>query len=110
MTASDGETTLYGILIKPADFDPAKTYPFIDYIYGGMQMYNVPKAFQYTASIEGREIMGGLEELAQLGFAGIIHYGLGTPGSGKKLHSISYENIHGSARLKDHVTSLLLQH
>ena len=106
VTASDGETTLYGILIKPADFDPAKTYPFIDYIYGGMQMYNVPKAFQYTASIEGREIMGGLEELAQLGFAGIILDGLGTPGRGKKLHSISYENIHGCAGLKDHVTSL----
>ena len=36
MTASDGETTLYGILIKPADFDPEKKYPFIDYIYGGI--------------------------------------------------------------------------
>ena len=106
VTASDGKTTLYGILIRPADFDPEKTYPFIDYIYGGMQMYNVPKSFQYTGSIEGREIMGGLEELAQLGFAGIILDGLGTPGRGKKLHNISYENIHGCAGLKDHVTSL----
>ncbi len=101
--ASDGKTDLYGILIRPADFDPDKTYPFIDYIYGGMQTYNVPKAFAYEASIEGREIMGGLEELAQLGFAGIILDGLGTPGRGKKLHEISYENIHGCAGLKDHV-------
>ena len=104
--ASDGQTDLYGILIKPADFDPDKSYPFIDYIYGGMQCYNVPKAFAYKGSIEGREIMGGLEEMAQLGFAGIILDGLGTPGRGKKLHDISYENIHGCAGLKDHVYCL----
>ena len=104
--ASDGETDLYGILIKPRDFDETKTYPFIDYIYGGMQCYNVPKAFAYAGNIEGREIMGGLEEMAQLGFAGIILDGLGTPGRGKKLHNISYENIHGCAGLKDHVYSL----
>ncbi len=101
--ASDGETDLYGILIRPADFDENKSYPFIDYIYGGMQCYNVPKAFAAQAGIEGREVMGGLEELAQLGFAGIILDGLGTPGRGKKLHEISYENIHGCAGLKDHV-------
>ena len=106
VTASDGVTKLYGILIRPKDFDESKEYPFIDYIYGGMQCYNVPKAFAYTAAIEGREIMGGLEEFAQLGFAGIILDGLGTPGRGKKLHNISYENIHGCAGLKDHVTSL----
>ncbi len=106
VTASDGETELYGILIRPQDFDENKSYPFVDYIYGGMQCYNVPKAFAYNAAIEGREIMGGLEELAQLGFAGIILDGLGTPGRGKKLHNISYENIHGCAGLKDHVYCL----
>ncbi|MBE6121755.1 MAG: hypothetical protein E7190_03455 [Erysipelotrichaceae bacterium] len=103
VTGSDGVTKLYGILVRPADFDETKSYPFIDYIYGGMQCYNVPKAFAYNAAIEGREIMGGLEEFAQLGFAGIILDGLGTPGRGKKLHNISYENIHGCAGLKDHV-------
>ncbi len=106
VTASDGETVLYGILVRPRDFDENKSYPFVDYIYGGMQCYNVPKAFQYKASIEGREIMGGLEEFAQLGFAGIILDGLGTPGRGKKLHDISFRNIHGCAGLKDHVYCL----
>lgn len=106
VTASDQETQLYGILIRPADFDEAKQYPVIDYIYGGMQCYNVPKAFTYKASIAGREMMGGLEEMAQLGFAGIILDGLGTPGRGRKIHDISYENIHGCAGLKDHVYCL----
>lgn len=37
--ASDGVTDLYGILIRPAHIEPGKTYPLIDYIYGGPQMY-----------------------------------------------------------------------
>ena len=106
VTASDGKTKLYGILVKPAEFDPQKTYPFIDYIYGGMQCTNVPKSFTWKGNIAGREMMGGLEEFAQLGFAGIILDGLGTPMRGKKIHEISYENIHGCAGLKDHVYCL----
>ncbi len=94
---------LYGILIRPAGFDPEKTYPMIDYIYGGMQTYNVPMTFQAGAKIPGREIMGGLEELAQLGFVGIILDGKGTPGRGRKFHHYAYENIHGCAGLADHV-------
>ena len=94
---------LYGILIYPADFDPNKSYPLIDYIYGGMQTYNVPKTFQDRGGIPGREIMGGLEELAQLGFAGIILDGKGTPGRGRTFHHFAYENVHGCCGLADHV-------
>ena len=103
VTASDGVTKLYGILVKPQDFDAKKLYPVIDYIYGGMQCYNVPKAFACEPIIKGREVMGGLEAFAALGFAGIILDGLGTPGMGKAFHEHSYQNIHGCAGLKDHV-------
>lgn len=105
LKATDGVTDLYGILIRPADFDPQKTYPFIDYIYGGMQIYNVPKAFTWSAA-NGREMFGGLEEFAQLGMAGIILDGLGTPGRGRAIHDVSYENIHGCAGLADHVHAM----
>lgn len=33
--AADGKTDLYYRIIKPADFDPAKKYPAIVYVYGG---------------------------------------------------------------------------
>ena len=33
--AADGKTDLYYRLIKPTDFDPAKRYPAIVYVYGG---------------------------------------------------------------------------
>ena len=106
VTASDGKTTLYGILIRPADFDPDRKYPFVDYDYGGMQCINVPKSFSWKGALPGREMLSCLETLAQLGIAGITIDGLGTPGREKSLHNISYENIHGCAGLKDHVYCL----
>ncbi|NSW45058.1 MAG: DPP IV N-terminal domain-containing protein [Bacteroidales bacterium] len=33
--AADGKTDLYGRIIKPLNFDPAKKYPLILYVYGG---------------------------------------------------------------------------
>ena len=99
--ADDGETELYGILVRPADFDPNKTYPVIDYVYGGAQLYNVPRDFTWD-NAQNREIMGGLQEFAQLGFVGIILDGRGTPGRGKAFHDFSYRRIHGCAGLDDH--------
>lgn len=99
--AADHSTELCGILIRPADFDPEKTYPVIDYIYGGAQLYNVPRDFTWDNSMD-REIFGGLQEFAQLGFAGIILDGRGTPGRGMDFHSFSHHNIHGCAGLEDH--------
>lgn len=99
--AEDG-TELYGIMVKPADFDPNKTYPVIDYIYGGPQLYNVPRDFTWDNSMN-REVMGGLQEFAQLGFVGITIDGRGTPGRGKEFHNHCYRNLHGCAGLSDHV-------
>ena len=70
-----------------------------------MQIANVPKAFTWKTS-NGRESFGGLQEYAQLGIAGIILDGLGTPCRGRKIHDVSYENIHGCAGLADHVGTL----
>lgn len=103
--AEDGVTKLYGILVRPVDFDPGKTYPVIDYIYGGAQLYNVPREFTWDNAM-GREAMGGLQEFAQLGIAGIILDGRGTPGRGKAFHMFSWKKIHECAGLRDHVASL----
>ncbi|MDF1548783.1 MAG: DPP IV N-terminal domain-containing protein [Bacteroidales bacterium] len=35
LKAADGNTDLYYRMIKPVDFDPAKKYPVIVYVYGG---------------------------------------------------------------------------
>lgn len=103
--AKDGTAELYGILVRPAGFDPAKRYPVIDYVYGGAQLYNVPREFTWDNAM-GREAMGGLQEFAQLGIAGIILDGRGTPGRGKQFHEFSWRKIHACAGLADHVSSL----
>ncbi|MEG0899095.1 MAG: DPP IV N-terminal domain-containing protein [Oscillospiraceae bacterium] len=99
--ASDGKTDLYGIIIKPADFDETKKYPIIDYIYGGVQCTNVPKNFAWCN--EGKGICGGLESFAQLGFVGIVLDGPGTTNRGKDFHDIAYKNLQGCAGLDEHL-------
>lgn len=98
--ASDGVTDLYGLIIKPRDFDENKKYPIIEYIYGGVQCINVPKDFVWY--MDGKELCGGLESFVQLGFVGIIIDGPGTPNRHKKFHDECYRNLQGSAGLNEH--------
>ncbi len=41
----DGKTDMWGIIRRPANFDPAKRYPVIEYIYSGPGGQYVPKSF-----------------------------------------------------------------
>ena len=47
--AADGVTDLYYRLVKPADFDPAKKYPAIIYVYGGPHAQMVTNGWQNSA-------------------------------------------------------------
>lgn len=47
--ASDGETTLYGRIILPPNFDPKKKYPVIVYVYGGPHSQLVRKTWKNGA-------------------------------------------------------------
>jgi dipeptidyl aminopeptidase/acylaminoacyl peptidase len=44
--ADDGKTDLYGVMIKPRHFDPAKKYPVIEVTYPGAWARYVPIAFR----------------------------------------------------------------
>lgn len=111
LTAADGKTTLYGIFFRPDPVDAGcqeedkNSWPLIDYIYGGAQLYNVPREFTWDNGMN-REIFGGLQSFAKLGFAGLILDGRGVPGRGIEFHSFSYHNIHACAGLEDHVFCL----
>lgn len=49
ITAADGKTPLYYRLVKPVDFDPAKKYPTVVYVYGGPHATNVKESWNYQA-------------------------------------------------------------
>lgn len=50
MKADDG-TTLYGRLVKPSFFDPAKKYPVVVYVYGGPHVQLINKSWLYDAGL-----------------------------------------------------------
>ena len=47
--AADGVTDLYYRMVKPADFDSAKKYPTIIYVYGGPHAHNVDARWHYCS-------------------------------------------------------------
>ena len=97
-TTDDGDK-LYGIMIKSPDVK--EKAPVIDYIYGGVQRNNVPSTFAWN--LGGREVLGGLESMAQLGFICVIIDGRGTPKRGKAFYDHCYKNLGGAAGVEDHV-------
>jgi len=103
--ARDGKTKIYGILIKPANFNPAEKYPVIDYIYGGAQKINTPKAFDFNP-MPGYPPYGGLEYFGHLGFVGVIVDGLATPLRSKAIHDYIYGRAEECCGLEDHVAAI----
>ena len=45
--AADGKTDLYYRMVKPHDFDPAKKYPTVIYVYGGPHAHNVEASWHW---------------------------------------------------------------
>jgi dipeptidyl aminopeptidase/acylaminoacyl peptidase len=95
--AADGKTDLYGVLIKPFDFDSTRKYPVIEYIYGGPQTSNVPHAFGQAWVRE--------QAMAQLGFVVFIVDGRGTIERGKAFQDVVYGNF-GRNEIPDHAAAL----
>jgi dipeptidyl aminopeptidase/acylaminoacyl peptidase len=108
--AADGVTDLYGVLYLPPDFDPAASYPVIDAIYGGPQIFVHPVTFgqeAYDVLPNGRGAPFGVaaQALAQLGFVTFIVDGRGTPARG---HEFGKHNLRrmGQDEIADHVATL----
>ena len=80
----DGQTDIWGIIVRPPDFDPAKTYPVIEDIYAGPQGAFVPKTF----SPGWRH-----EALTRLGFIVVQIDGMGTSNRSKAFHDVCWRNL-----------------
>ena len=47
--AADSITDLYYRMVKPADFDPEKTYPTVIYVYGGPHANNIQASWHWAS-------------------------------------------------------------
>jgi dipeptidyl aminopeptidase/acylaminoacyl peptidase len=81
----DGVTDIWGIIIRPTDFDPSKKYPVIEDIYAGPHSSFVPKSFRGQAT--------GMHQLAELGFIVVKIDGMGTSNRSKAFHDVCWKNI-----------------
>jgi dipeptidyl-peptidase 4 len=96
--ARDGQTNLYGLMFRPADFDSTEKYPIVNHIYPGPQ----------TGSVGGRSFSaarGDAQALAELGFVVVEIDGMGTPWRSKKFHEAYYGDM-GDNTLPDQVTGM----
>ena len=86
--AADGETDLWGVMYKPFDFDPEKSYPVIEYIYGGPQINAPERGF----SVGENKFHSNLSwALAQLGYIVVCMDARGTPGRSKAFQDVVYQ-------------------
>jgi dienelactone hydrolase len=81
----DGVTDIWGIIIRPVNFDPSKKYPVIEYIYAGPHSSFVPKSF--------RAFYGEMQQLAELGFIVVQIDGMGTSNRSKAFHDVCWKNL-----------------
>jgi hypothetical protein len=80
----DGKTDIWGIICRPAGFDPKKKYPVVENIYAGPQGSFVPKSFSTRRMFA---------ELTGLGFVVAKIDGMGTANRSKAFHDVCWKNL-----------------
>jgi dipeptidyl aminopeptidase/acylaminoacyl peptidase len=89
----DGTTEIWGVIIRPTNFDPNRKYPVIENIYAGPQGSFVPKPFSTQT---------GMMSLAEFGFIVVQIDGMGTSNRSKAFHDVAWQNL-GDAGFPDRI-------
>ena len=80
----DGKTDIWGVILRPSNFDPSKKYPVIENIYAGPQDSFVPKSFS---------AYNQMQSMAELGFIVVQIDGMGTSNRSKAFHDVAWKNL-----------------
>jgi dipeptidyl aminopeptidase/acylaminoacyl peptidase len=89
----DATTDIWGVIIRPTNFDSTRKYPVIENIYAGPQGSFVPKTFSTQL---------GMQSLAELGFIVVQIDGMGTSNRSKAFHDVAWKNL-GDAGFADRI-------
>ena len=89
----DGQTDIWGIIIRPSNFDPSKKYPVVENIYAGPQGSFVPKSFFSWNQMQSQ---------AELGFIVVQIDGMGTSNRSKAFHDKAWKDL-GDAGFPDRI-------
>lgn len=95
LTADDGATKLYYRVIKPSNFDPAKKYPLILYVYGGPHAQMINCTPNYGA--------GGWElYMAEQGYIMLCLDNRGSANRGKAFEDVIHRQV-GTVEMRDQI-------
>jgi dipeptidyl aminopeptidase/acylaminoacyl peptidase len=80
----DGRSDIWGIIVRPTNFDPSRKYPVVENIYAGPHGSFVPKTFSTQL---------GMQAIAELGFIVVQIDGMGTSNRSKAFHDVAWKNL-----------------
>ncbi len=80
----DGTTDIWGVIFRPTNFDPAKKYPVVEYIYAGPHGSFVPKSFVVYSPVMAQ---------AEIGFIVVQIDGMGTANRSRAFHDVAWKNL-----------------
>ncbi|HVJ27774.1 MAG TPA: DPP IV N-terminal domain-containing protein [Vicinamibacterales bacterium] len=80
----DGKTDIWGLIYRPANFDPRKKYPVVENIYAGPHSNHVPKSFGAYNQMQAQ---------AEIGFIVVQIDGMGTSNRSKTFHDVAWQNL-----------------
>lgn len=92
----DGTTDIWGLIVRPRDFDPTKKYPVIENIYAGPHDSFVPKTFWPFGYHSGGDKVIGMQALADMGFIVVQIDGMGTANRSKAFQDVAWKNLEDS--------------
>ena len=106
--AADGQTDLWVTMYLPHDFDPARRYPVVEYIYGGPQTTIRPMDFggdPFGLGSDFSRMANFNRALANMGFVVVILDARGAPGRSKAFHDVIVKNW-GKPVVADHAAAI----
>lgn len=80
----DGKTDIWGVIYRPANYDPSMRYPVLESIYAGPHGQHVPKSFAAYRRAQ---------RYTELGFIVVQIDGMGTNWRSKAFHDFAWKNI-----------------
>jgi len=89
----DDATDIWGIIIRPTNFDSARKYPVIETIYAGPHGSFVPKTFNSETGAAWLVSTMDMQALSELGFIVVQIDGMGTANRSKAFHNVAWKNL-----------------
>jgi len=105
LKASDNKTDIYGVVFRPADFSPDKSYPIVDFISSMRNTCALPTGSFTNTPFCGHQYLLAAA-LANLGFIVVHITGRGTPNRNKAFYTHHYGDQAFNSDLSDRISGI----